>query len=67
MIRWFAHNEIAANFLMVGILLAGLYTVLAIAWAILCYVNRKDLMLLQVCLCLCLCLCEEGPHVAPGL
>ena len=26
MIRWFAHNEIAANFLMVGILLAGLYT-----------------------------------------
>ena len=26
MIRWFAHNEIAANFLMGGILLAGLYT-----------------------------------------
>ncbi len=26
MIRWFAQNEIAANFLMVGILLAGIYT-----------------------------------------
>ena len=26
MIRWFANNDIAANFLMVGILLAGLYT-----------------------------------------
>ncbi|MHC4169935.1 MAG: efflux RND transporter permease subunit, partial [Planctomycetota bacterium] len=26
MIRWFANNGIAANFLMVGILLAGLYT-----------------------------------------
>ncbi len=26
MIRWFAHNEIAANFLMGSILLAGLYT-----------------------------------------
>jgi multidrug efflux pump subunit AcrB len=26
MIRWFANNSIAANFLMVGILLAGLYT-----------------------------------------
>ncbi len=28
MIRWFANNGIAANFLMVGILLAGLYTAL---------------------------------------
>ena len=28
MIRWFANNSIAANFLMVGILLAGLYTAL---------------------------------------
>ncbi len=28
MIRWFANNAIAANFLMVGILLAGLYTAL---------------------------------------
>ena len=26
MIRWFANNDIAANFLMVGILLAGIYT-----------------------------------------
>ena len=26
MIRWFATNDIAANFLLVGILLAGLYT-----------------------------------------
>jgi multidrug efflux pump subunit AcrB len=26
MIRWFANNGIAANFLMVGILVAGLYT-----------------------------------------
>ena len=26
MIRWFAHNGIAANFLMVGIFLGGLYT-----------------------------------------
>ncbi len=26
MIRWFANNEIAANFLMVGLLLAGVYT-----------------------------------------
>ena len=26
MIRWFAKNGIAANFLMIGILLAGLYT-----------------------------------------
>lgn len=28
MIRWFANNNIAANFLMVGILLAGLYVAL---------------------------------------
>ena len=28
MIRWFANNGIAANFLMVGVLLAGLYTAL---------------------------------------
>jgi multidrug efflux pump subunit AcrB len=28
MIRWFANNSIAANFLMVGLLLAGLYTAL---------------------------------------
>ncbi|MGI9239227.1 MAG: efflux RND transporter permease subunit [Verrucomicrobiales bacterium] len=28
MIRWFARNDIAANFLLVGILCAGLYTVL---------------------------------------
>ena len=28
MIRWFANNSIAANLLMVGILLAGIYTAL---------------------------------------
>ena len=27
MIRWFARNDIAANFLLIGILFAGLYTV----------------------------------------
>jgi hypothetical protein len=28
--------------------LAGIYTLVGIIWAIMCYVNRKDLMLLQV-------------------